>query len=67
MVVCEKCGGNCDHGELVQGICPECWEAKEKEKARTALLEEVGNREFIQIELDLEEGNGNSYDFSGKI
>lgn len=30
MVVCEICGGNCDNGELVQGICPECLE-KESE------------------------------------
>ena len=23
---CDKCGGNCDAGELIGGICPECLE-----------------------------------------
>lgn len=32
MVVCESCGGNCDHGELVQGVCPECLEEERKGK-----------------------------------
>lgn len=26
METCERCNGNCDSGELVQGICPECAE-----------------------------------------
>ncbi|EOT29438.1 hypothetical protein C805_00021 [Eubacterium sp. 14-2] len=34
MVVCEICGGNCDHGELVQGICPECREKEEKKEKK---------------------------------
>lgn len=54
MVVCEICGGNCDHGELVQGICPECWEMREKRKARVALLEKIERGSFLQMELNLE-------------
>lgn len=53
-MTCEVCGGNCDHGELVQGICPECLEVKEKERARAALLEEIEKSNFSQLELKLE-------------
>lgn len=30
MVVCKICKRNRDHGELVQGICPECMETMKK-------------------------------------
>lgn len=54
MVVCEICGGNCDHGELVQGICPECREMREKIKVRVALLKKIERGSFLQMELNLE-------------
>lgn len=55
MVVCESCGGNCDHGELIQGICLECLEIKEKRKSMDELLERIEKSSFEQIELNLME------------
>lgn len=52
MVVCESCGGNCDHGELVQGVCPECLEEERKRKENAALLEKLEGSSFWQMELD---------------
>ncbi len=31
-VECRKCHGNCDRGELKDGICPECAEKSERQK-----------------------------------
>lgn len=53
MVVCEICGGNCDHGELIQGICSECLELKEKEIARNALSEKLLKSDFFQMSFEL--------------
>lgn len=47
MVVCEICGGNCDHGELVQGICPECWEMREKKKSQSCITGKNRKRQFF--------------------
>lgn len=54
MVVCENCGGNCDNGEVIQGICLECRESKEKKIALNALFEELLNSEFYQMSFGLE-------------
>lgn len=32
MYKCSKCGGNCDAGELIGGICPDCLEEQEKKE-----------------------------------
>ncbi|EOS41827.1 hypothetical protein V1226_26110 [Lachnospiraceae bacterium JLR.KK009] len=53
MVVCESCGGNCDHGELVQGVCPECLEEERKRKENAALLEKLEGSSFWQMELEV--------------
>lgn len=65
MVVCESCGGNCDHGELVQGVCPECLEEERKRKENAALLEKLEGSSFWQMELEV--WNGYNYDFDRKI
>ncbi len=65
MVVCESCGGNCDSGELVQGICPECREEEGKRKERAALFGKLAESSFWQMELEV--GNGNSHDIGRKI
>lgn len=66
MVVCEKCGGNCDHGELVQGICPDCLEEERENREKAAYLDKLCRSSFSQMDF-LEVGNGNSCDFSRKI
>ncbi len=54
MIVCEVCGGNCDNGEVIQGICLECRELKEKEIARDILSEKLLHSDFHQMGLGLE-------------
>lgn len=54
MVVCECCNGNCDNGELVQGICPECREEKERRKLMNIISDELLQSDFFQISLGLE-------------
>ena len=54
MIVCEVCGGNCDNGELIQGICPECRELKEKEINRNILSEKLLHSDFFQMSFGLE-------------
>lgn len=34
MVTCRKCGGNCDPGEIVGGICIECMEQERQMQIR---------------------------------
>lgn len=67
MVVCEICGGNCDHGELVQGICPECREEEAKKKERAAVLDGLVESSFWQVELNLEVENGRNNNISRRI
>lgn len=49
MYVCEKCGGNCDPGELSDGICTDC---REKEQARRA-DQGKGFQKYAFIQMDL--------------
>lgn len=55
MVICECCNGNCDNGELIQGVCPECYEKKEKQKAMRILSEELLKMDFSQMSFGMEE------------
>lgn len=65
MVVCESCGGNCDHWELVQGVCQEFLEEEWKRKENAALLEKLEGSSFWKMELEV--WNGYNYDFDRKI
>ncbi len=68
MLTCECCGGNCDHGELVQGICAECRDLKKRKKEGAASIEDLMSDLFYQMELNLEGmENARSHNTSGGI
>lgn len=54
MVICERCGGYCDNGELIGGICPECLEEEQQEQIREDTLIKIMNSPSYQMELELE-------------
>lgn len=54
MVVCEKCGGNCDNGELVGGVCPECTEEERQRRIRAESVIKMMRSQSYQMELRLE-------------
>ena len=41
MEKCKVCGGNCDNGELIGGVCPEC---REEERMRQIRADEMVRR-----------------------
>ena len=54
MVVCEKCGGNCDNGELTGGVCPECLEEERQRRIRAESVIKMMHSQSYQMELRLE-------------
>lgn len=54
MVTCKRCGGNCDNGELVGGICLECLEEERQEQLRANTVVKIMNSPSYQMELNLE-------------
>ena len=54
MVTCKVCGGNCDNGELVGGICLECLEEEQQRQIRAASVAKMMNSQSYQMELRLE-------------
>lgn len=54
MVTCDRCGGNCDNGELVGGICLECMEEERQEQIRANTVIRIMNSPSYQMELELE-------------
>lgn len=54
MVQCKKFGGNCDNGELIGGICPECMEEERQEEIRANTVIGIMNSPSYQMELELE-------------
>ena len=54
MVVCGVCGGNCDNGELVGGVCPECLEEEQQRKIRAESVIKMIHSQSYQMELRLE-------------
>lgn len=55
MEVCRICKGNCDHGELVGGICPECREEERKRQEKTDTVARMMNSSFYQIKLGVKD------------
>lgn len=55
MVTCRQCGGNCDNGELVGGICLECLEEERQRQIRAATVVKILNSPSYQMEMKLEE------------
>ena len=53
-VECRKCHGNCDRGELRDGICPECAEKIERQKKADETIARMFGSSFYQGELRLE-------------
>ena len=54
MVVCSVCGGNCDNGELVGGICLECIEEERQRRIRSESVIKMMHSQSYQMELRLE-------------
>ena len=54
MVICKRCGGNYDNGELIGGICLECLEEEQQEQIREDTLIKIMNSPSYQMELELE-------------
>lgn len=54
MVICKVCGGNCDNGEVVGGICLECLEEEQIRQIRAASVAKLVNSQSYQLELGLE-------------
>lgn len=52
MIVCERCGGNCDPGEIVQGICLECMEEQKMEIVRSNKITRLMSAPFYQMTLE---------------
>ncbi len=52
METCRRCMGNCDSGELVQGICPECIEEIKKEREREEETDRLSSAPFCQMSMD---------------
>lgn len=60
MVTCRKCGGNCDNGEVIGGVCLECREEERMELARETSMAGMLNGIAVQMEINFEEA-GNAY------
>ena len=58
METCERCNGNCDSGELVQGICPECVEEIERRRHMREVSDRLLSSPCKQLVMDLA-GGGN--------
>lgn len=54
MEKCRVCGGNCDNGELIGGICPECLEEERQRQIRADTVAKMINGASVQLEMSLE-------------
>lgn len=52
---CAICHGNCDAGELINGICIECLAIEQQNMMRTSTITKIINSPSYQMELNLEE------------
>ncbi|MCM1128227.1 MAG: hypothetical protein NC429_17385, partial [Lachnospiraceae bacterium] len=48
---CNKCGANCDSGEIVGNRCPECWEQERQMRAQSEHAFRVMTSPFYQMDL----------------
>lgn len=51
MTRCRKCGGNCDPGEVVQGVCLECMDQERKMQTRQEHAFRIMTSPFYQMNL----------------
>lgn len=54
MIKCKRCGGNCDTGEVVNGVCVECLEEEKQGIIRSQSVIRMMNSPSYQMELNLE-------------
>lgn len=52
MYRCNVCGGNCDCGELVGGVCLECREEQNKKQLSSTQITNMMNSSFYQMNLE---------------
>lgn len=52
MVICKRCGGYCDNGELIGGICPDCMEEERQEQIRVDNVSNMMRSRYEQMELN---------------
>lgn len=53
MVKCEICGGNCDNGELIGGVCLECLEEEKQRRMRADTVARMMNSRTEQLEMEV--------------
>lgn len=53
MEKCKVCGGNCDNGELIGGVCPECLEEERQRQKRADVVARIMNSPAEQMELEV--------------
>ena len=49
---CEKCGCLCDSGDLVNGVCNDCWEADRKQEENQEMVLQMMRGETRQMTLE---------------
>lgn len=52
MYKCDVCGGNCDCGELIGGVCLECLENQKQEQLVNTHVARIINGPFYQMKLE---------------
>lgn len=52
MYVCNICDANCDAGELIGGICPECAEKERLRKIMASRFEEIKDSCGVQLRME---------------
>lgn len=55
MLVCKRCGANCDNSDIVSGICLDCIEEEDQKRIRNEGLERMIKTNSGQLELKLED------------
>lgn len=49
---CDICHGNCDAGELVDGVCPECLEEQRRQIVARNKVRRLVNAPYEQLKFD---------------
>lgn len=54
MIKCRKCGGNCDPGDILGGICDDCREEERQRLIQAETVQRIMNSPFYQTKLNLD-------------
>lgn len=52
MVRCERCKCLCDPGDLVNGVCDDCWEEERQEQEKSEKLSKMLDSEHQQMIME---------------